>query len=253
MSDEEIQEEDEKLQKCLDLAAEAISSFIFRQKTENTGILPPKLIHDQIHKDVRKGLGVIFDKIKNGMHHLLHFLIELSKEDPHILSDQTKSDLCQMAAIASVMSDHPQEYCYILENNKTLQGIFGLTDETLQNLYKAAKYIYEHQHYLEAASSFAVLTLVNPNHHDFWEGLGNSEYFCNNYEAALMSYAMAIQVNPENPMYHMYSARCYEKISDFSNAINALDLCLMVIKQKPEFEKWQQKVIEYKTELKGKK
>jgi type III secretion system low calcium response chaperone LcrH/SycD len=200
-------------------------------------------------KEFSAGLKPIVSRMQRGMTEILHFLTSPTTHDPLAFSEETTQQLCQIAAIASVMSDNPSEYLLLLARDKTLQEIFGLTDETMEKLYQAAKFIYEQQHYAESAAAFSVLCSINPSNHTFWIGFGNSEYFCQNYQMALVAYALAAQANPNDPMCHFFSAHCYEALKQKDHAINSLELALLTIGDLPEFSQWKQKAVEHKQRL----
>lgn len=241
-SDEQLWD---RLQECLESAAQALANLAAKDAKKPFGPKDPK----EAQKEMCQGLQPVVKRLEKGMTKLLDLLTSSAVTDPEFFSDKIQEQLCQIAAIASVLSDHPQEYLMLLAHDKTLEEVFGLTQETLQGLYQAAKYLYEHQLYQESAAAFSVLTIISPKIHTFWMGLGNSEYLSHNYEGALVAYAMSAQSNPHDPLCHFFSARCYEAMNQKELAINALELAVLAIGDKEHFATWKQKALEYKQRL----
>lgn len=248
MKPEETEDRDiawEKLEEFLGEAALGLSKLFSLQP-------PPNIPKPQdFKKEFSKELHPSIKRLQRGMTLLLEFLVT-PDTDPHLVSAEFTEQLCQLSAIASVFADHPEQYLTIVSNGKTLQEVFALDDDAVEKLYSAAKYIYEQQHYPEAAASFSVLTLLCPNNHTFWIGLANSEYFCQNYEPALVAYAMAAQANPRDPLCHLFSSHCYEAMGQKRLAINALELALISIGEQDQYASWKQKIQEQKARLEKK-
>jgi type III secretion system low calcium response chaperone LcrH/SycD len=239
-------ESDELYEKLEEVIGDAASLLANLRKEP---IIVPRMPKDAIQKDFIQGLQSIVQRLQHGMSKILEFLTSTAAHDPIALSEETTQQLCQIAAVASVMADNPQDYLVTLAKDKTLQDIFGLSNETMERLYQAAKYLYEQQNYFESAAAFSVLCCITPSNHTFWMGFGNSEYFCHNYSAALTAYSLASQVNPHDPLSHFYSSRCYEALKQKDHAIHSLELALLQIGNQPEFSQWKQRAIEHKQRI----
>lgn len=233
----------DKLEECIGDAAS-----ILEHLRGAPSLMPPNN-KEAIRRDFIHSLNPIVQRMQHGMSQILEFLTSSAAHDPISLSEDVTQQLCQIAAVASVMSENPQEYLMMLARDKTLQEIFGLTDETMEKLYQAAKYLYEQQNYYEAAAAFSVLACICPANHTFWMGFGNSEYFCHNYQSALVAYSLAAQTNSHDPLCHFFSARCYEALKQRDHAINSLELAILQIGNQPEFSHWKQKAVEHKQRL----
>ena len=242
-------EESEKLERCIENAADALAKQASEQTAGLKVPLPPEAHQEKLRQEYKKNLQTVLKKLQDGMVSLLTYLIELSKNEPDAMTVEISKNISQMAAIAAVLTERIDDFLALLTADMTFQEIFALTNETLESLYRSAKYIYEHQNYQEAASAFAVLTIINPTHYIFWIGLGNSEYFCQNYEAALIAYAMAAQADPFDPLCHIFSSKCYEEIKDKTLAINALDLAILTMGDNPTYAELKKKVQESKNRL----
>ena len=234
-----------KLENCMSDAA----SLLAELRGIPTLVPPTPQIKDGLKREFLHGLQPIVQRLQHGMSQILEFLTSSAAHDPISLTEDTTQQLCQIAAVASVMADNPQEYLAMLARDKTLQEIFGLNDETMEKLYQGAKYLYEQQNYYESAACFSVLCCICPINHTFWMGFANSEYFCHNYHGAIVAYSLAAQTNSHDPLCHFYSARCYEALKQKDQAINSIELALLQIGNQAEFSQWKQKAIEYKQRL----
>jgi len=198
---------------------------------------------------MREGARSAFDRLALGMDHIMRFLSDPSQCDRTVFSEAMVTDLAQVAAIATAVIQHPKECCFLLAQETPLHEIFGFTEGTINGFYQAARSLYEQQHYQEAACAFSVLALFSPDSPIFWVGLGNSEYFCHNLEAALMAYAMGARADPKDPICHFFAAHCYEKLNHKDQAVNALELALLIMRESSEHEPLRQKVLAYKARL----
>lgn len=233
----------DKLEEVIGDAASLLAHLRGEQALE-----PPKK-QEGLKREFVKELQPIVQRMQKGMSLILEFLTSPSTHDTFTLSEETTQQLCQIAAVASVLSDNPQEYLLMLARDKSLQDIFGLSNETMEKLYQGAKFLYEQQNYTESSAAFSVLACISPANHTFWMGFANSEYFCHNYESALMAYAMAGQANSHDPLCHFFSARCYEALKQKDQAINSIELALMVIANQPEYSEWKPRALEHKQRL----
>ena len=236
--------EPDELQDKIDECLQDAASLLANMRSEKTGNEQNGLKQQFVSE-----LQPVVDRLQQGMSQILEFLTSSAAHDPIALSEETTQQLCQIAAVASVMADNPKEYLLLLARDKTLQEIFGLNDETMEKLYQGAKFLYEQQNYIEAAAAFSVLCCISPSNHTFWIGFGNSEYFCHNYQQALVAYAMAAQANANDPLCHFFSARCYEALKEKHHAIHSLELALLQIDNQPQFSQWRQRAIEHKQRL----
>jgi type III secretion system low calcium response chaperone LcrH/SycD len=239
----------DKVQECLDNAARSLAHIASSNVAKKKEIANRD--EKKMEKEIAHSLQPIVQRMEKGVTKILELLTtsSIQEMDSDLLSEKLTDQLCQFAAIASVLAEHPQEYFFLLTHNKTLEEIFGISDVTIEALYQAAKHLYEQQHYGEAAAAFSVLCVLCPRAHTFWIGLGNSEYFSENYDAALIAYAMSIQAEPRDPTPHFFCARCYEKKGQREFAINALELALIAIGNQEQYASWKQKVAEHKSRL----
>ncbi len=239
----ESDELNDKLEECINEAAALLAHLRGEHK------LVPPMKKPTSEKQFVQHIQPIVERLKMGMGQILEYLTSSATQNLFSINEDTTQQLCQIAAVASVVSDNPQNYIQMIVKDKSLQEIFGLSNETMEKLYQGAKFLYEHQNYIEAAAAFSVLCCISPNNHTFWIGLGNSEYFCHRYNEAVAAYSMAAQADPHDPLCHFFSARCYEALKQKDHAINSLDLALLQIGNQKEFSQWKQRAIEHKQRL----
>ena len=248
MKDRDAKELWDKLQECIEKVASALQNLASDQKA-NQFPLASEQEHESVKRNFSDALQPVAKRMENGMVKILDLLTATGTHEPDLFSEKITEQLCQIAAIASILAEHPKEYLLLLANDKTLREVFGITNETLEAFYQATKHLYEQQHYAESAAAFSILSVISPDNHIFWLGLGNSEYFSHNYEAALVAYAMTAQANPHDPLCHFFSARCYEAMNQKDLAINALELAIIAIGDNQEYADWKRKAEEHKQRL----
>lgn len=174
-----------------------------------------------------EGISYILQKVNvsHEFEQLIHFAQELAKKEAQ---ENYISNLMQQRSI--------QEQC-------------GISNEALEEMYKAAKELYDQGNFLTSRAVFTFLTLLNSFRYAFWLGLANSEYHLQAFDSAVLAYAFAIEIKPSDPISYIYSSRCYEELQELDNAINALDLALLVIDQNNSYSKWKQIIQEEKVRL----
>lgn len=215
----------------------ALAELLVEEESHKQNLLPKKLRQQQWQAEIDNEITDFEKKMENGASLIFKTLIELSKNRPELFSDEVADGIISFMKYSGNVQDHQSEYIKALEKGQSLQELCGMSNKVLEAFYQTGKYIYEHQRYAEAADVFSVLTIFNSEEPVFWLGLGNSEYFCNKYEPALVAYAMVALTNPNDPFCHLYSSKCYEAIKDFDNAINALDLAIFVMGDNKEYKK----------------
>jgi len=62
---------------------------------------------------------------------------------------------------------------------------------------------------------------------------------------------MVAVVDPSNVECHLQSSKCYEALNQSENAINALDLALVVMGKLPEFRQVRDMTLEHQNILKA--
>ena len=187
---------------------------------------------ERFQTEIRDELKGTQNRLKNGPISILHALIELQKDESQ--ADQIIEDFGKLTNLASLILEDRQNFIDELARDKSLQDIAGISNASLEKMYKAAKYLFDQQRFEEAADAFGFLTMLNSQKFAFWLGLGNSEFQLKKYKAALWAYAFVCRVNPADYYSHIFSCRCYEALDELENAMNALELALYVLEDIPE-------------------
>ena len=167
--------------------------------------------------------------MEKGVFKMMETLTHLSNNEPSLLSEEVAQELAKLIAFPRIFPEHANAYMNAPEKEMSLKELCNIHDYTLKALYRAAKEVYEHQQYEDACDCFSVLTMIDANEPLFWLALGNSKYFCRQYDAALTAYARVAYMNPFEPMCHVSSSKCYDEMGQTELAVNALDLALLVI------------------------
>lgn len=113
-----------------------------------------------------------------------------------------------------------------LREGKTFQDMLNFSDSTMDQFYSKARHLFQIQRYEDASNAFVFLTTLNPYHYAYWIGLGMSDHLLQEYENALIAYAMASLCDPENPFPHYHAAACYQLTNDRENALLALEMVI---------------------------
>ena len=193
-------------------------------------------------KEICKELETVQQQLTDGAFHLLQKIT---------FTADIAGDLEKLAHYIQSLSieEHRNLYFKGLEEEKSIQEMCGITDETLEHMYRAAKELYDLKDFHAAKAAFSFLTLLNPFRYVFWLGLANSAVYCQAFDCALTAYAFAIEINPSDPICYIYSSRSFEELKQWDNAINALDLALLVIEKNSVYADWKQKIQEEKMRL----
>lgn len=147
----------------------------------------------------------------------------------------------------------PESIKAYFEEGKTFQDLLGYTEESMEKLYKAAYGLFQQRKYRECTDAFTFLTTVNPFIHNYWLGLGMSEQMIEDYEAALIAYAMATMTNLKSPVAHYHSASCYWLLGDTSSALTALDLAVERAEAEEQYADYLQAAEALRTKMKNSK
>ena len=127
-----------------------------------------------------------------------------------------------------------------IEEGKTLQEIFGFSNDTTLEFYEVAKYILEQKRFEDAIKAFSFLTNINPYISDFWTGLGIAQQNNNDYESAVFSLSMAFTLEGGMITPYMLAVQCFMEIDDFDQAIEVLEIAETYAEENPDEEGRQQ-------------
>jgi tetratricopeptide (TPR) repeat protein len=110
-----------------------------------------------------------------------------------------------------------------LEEGKTFQELFGFSDAIVVEFYEAAKNVLEQNRFEDAVSAFLFLTGLNPNVADFWMGMGMAQQKNNEFDAALNSYTIAIELEGNKIFPYILTAQCCMEIKNFQKALEVIE------------------------------
>ena len=176
-------------------------------------------------------------------------LIELSRHNSEMFSDKVTDDLVKLVSLSKIIAETPADFLEQLGQNKSFLDIAHVDPSTFEKMYQAAKKLYDEKHFDASADAFGFLTILNSQNFACWMGLANSEFFQKHYEPALFAYAYSYQLNPADPICHLFSSRCYEEINELENAINAIDIALFVIKGQEAHKELESQLVREKQRL----
>jgi type III secretion system low calcium response chaperone LcrH/SycD len=109
-------------------------------------------------------------------------------------------------------------------DHSTLQEACGLSNASLNDVYRTAYDLYSAGNGLEAARYFAALVTFSPFQGKFWIGLGASQHLDKQYEKALQAYSVAALLDGRDPAPHYHAAQCYFALGNTQDGLKALDL-----------------------------
>jgi len=181
-------------------------------------------IRDQAISEIKQCSQEFSRRFRNGMRGLLDRLSYLDHG-----SESVNKAIVEMQSVFSAMSplkDNLEVVEERLNKANTIREFLGLSDETMNEFYRAAYSFHQTGKYEEAADSFYFLCAIAPWVYQFWVGYGHSEQMLDHLTASLYAYAMAVLSNHANPTPHLLAAECYHKLGNISDAINSLELAI---------------------------
>ena len=101
--------------------------------------------------------------------------------------------------------------------------------------YEYAMELYNKKRYEEAGNILLVLIFLNPKVSAFWVGLGFSEEMKEVYQSALLSYLMALEVNPEDLKPALYAASMHLRLKEKEKAKFLLDQAIEQAGNDPKY------------------
>lgn len=148
------------------------------------------------------------------------------------MSDNLEQFIISEEVLNRLGDGHASE---ILEG-KSLQEIFGFSNETALIFYETAKNILEQKRAKDAINAFVFLTTINPYIPSFWMGLGMAQQLNQEHTVALDSYNMALTLEGREIFPYIVAAQCCIEIKDFDKATNLMELAEQYAVEHPEDE-----------------
>jgi tetratricopeptide (TPR) repeat protein len=225
----ELQQSIEIYNQCLegsfhDLAMVCADVLVDEEAKKQTQMLSKKANQERFEMQINQELHTFKARIENGTFQIMQKLIG----DTEMFSSEVVEDLAKLVQIANSVGTDPDTYLEQLNNDKTLVDIAKVNQSTFEKLYQAAIQLYVEEQFEHSSDAFGFLTIINSQNYNSWLGLGNSLVFLKRYEEALIAYAWCCLLNPESSEPHINSCYCYEAINEIDNAINSLDLAMLV-------------------------
>lgn len=206
---------------------------------------------ERLEKQICDELRIFKTRVENGIFQIMKKVTERSIPDNELHSSEFIDDIAKLTQIPTLIEESPESYFEQL-NEKTVIEITNVSEQTFETLYQAACELYNEEQYEHAADAFGFLTLINSNSYSSWLGLAHSQYFLKRYEEALVAYAWCCEVDPTDPQCHLFSSYCYEEIHELDNAINAIELALLVTEDDPEYQELHAQLTHEKQRLTAK-
>ncbi|MFI0434500.1 MAG: SycD/LcrH family type III secretion system chaperone [Parachlamydiaceae bacterium] len=132
--------------------------------------------------------------------------------------------------------NNPQLMVEELNQGKVAQEILRVPDRVMAQFYKAAYELFEEKRYQDASHAFLFLVTLNPDHHEYWLGLGMATQLNQDYESAIDAYEIAALCDISSPVPYFYLAKCLFAIHDRESALHALDLAIETAAETEEYK-----------------
>lgn len=178
-----------------------------------------------IYMQNQQSLAIGFDLIKEDMANL-----------PQVERDEIQAEIDHAA---SVLKDNPfLDFDESQEEAKaeTHQEALKLSDKTMKYFYNVGNKYYEEGQYDKSETIYDILSTLNPFVSEFWIEKGRCNYRLSLYDKALIDFAMATLVDPDNAWSRVFSAHSYIKIGNIDDAQIELEELITISNAHPEYE-----------------
>lgn len=136
----------------LDRFSMELADELAEEESHKPHALPKKAQKERWKMQIDKSIADFQHRMEEGTSLLLKTLMTLSKEKPELFSSEVKKGLTSLLDYTINLIDHPPEQIQGLEEGVSLQELCGMNDATIEALYQAAKYLFEHEQYEEKVS-----------------------------------------------------------------------------------------------------
>lgn len=123
--------------------------------------------------------------------------------------------------------------------NKPLTESLEISKKTLDYFYEAGLRLYDHHQFDEAMRVFQFITLLNGLGENVWMALGLCQIELSQFIEAIYSFGMAIWINPNDVLSHIFSAECYLELSEKNYARECLEKAQEILEKEQGYEKRQ--------------
>ncbi|MCE0489030.1 SycD/LcrH family type III secretion system chaperone [Pantoea sp. Mb-10] len=126
-------------------------------------------------------------------------------------------------------SDMALQLMEYIQRGITLRDIEDVSDETMEEMYACAYYLYQERRLEEAEVLFKLLCMYDFNNADYVIGLGSVHQLKRNYQKACDFYALAFVMAEENYLPMLYGGQCNLLMGNIGKALqcfkNIIDKC----------------------------
>jgi len=119
----------------------------------------------------------------------------------------------------------------------------SLSKNTCEDLYSIGYHYYKNGKYSEAAGCFSLLVIADSNSSKYWMSFGASQMMMGNYQEALTSFALASEIDVQNPQPHFNAAECFFALNRKEEGLQALKNAEKLAKAKDENQELLSRII----------
>jgi len=198
-------------------------------------LTPTNFLQSKVEAQIKQQFNRFLKRIQIGLQELFVTLSHLYESNKDGAFAEALTHFKQLEEVPEV------------KGRRTPRESYGLSKSTMETFNNAAGYLYENKEYEKAVGVYTFLSYLDPNEAAFWLGLGNSEYYCRSYEAALVAYEAASEVNSGDPQHFLFSSHCYDELGQIEKAVKCCDQALALIASRPNLIDWREKAANLKS------
>ncbi len=121
------------------------------------------------------------------------------------------------------------------ETKETLANLFGYDISLMEKMYQIGRDAFEKGHNADASKVFGLLVTLDPGYAICWTALGIILHAERQFKESLFAFGMASQLDEQNPLTYLYSARCYKQLGMKKEAEDALKHALAYASGKQQY------------------
>lgn len=160
-------------------------------------------------------------RIRDGFYLCIESIEELARVDSQIdleeLQNNVNTAFSRFDSVASA-----KDMCAKAVDNNSWKELLGLTDTSMNLLYRGAKQLFDKGNHPQAEAAFFFLTTVDFAQCAFWLGLGHAAFHLGNLNQAINAYETADSCQPGAIWPHIYMANCFEALNEYQESLLAL-------------------------------
>ncbi len=121
------------------------------------------------------------------------------------------------------------------EVKEPLALLFGYDADLMNKMYLIGRDAFEKGHNADASKVFGLLVTLDPGYATCWTALGIILHAERQYKESLFAFGIASQIDEQNPLVYLYSARCCKQLGMKKEAEDALKHALAYASGKQEY------------------